>query len=547
MNILDNINQHFFSFLKQQFSLNDENLKPIELILNTDVQKKQFGDFNSNAALILAKKLGMSPRQIAQTIRDNFSSNKIEKIEIAGPGFINLFFTYQAIQELGRELYEKKSNFFKPENSDVDSINLEFVSANPTGPLHIGHGRGGIMGDVLGNVLSFLANKVTKEYYINDAGSQITKLGESLLIRIKQELGQDIKLPEESYHGNYLIEIAKKCIDENGSEVVNNDLNFFKTYAKNMLLERIDDTLTEYGITFDEWFSEQTLHDSGEIAQGIEILNKNGHIFEKDDALWFRSTTFGDDKDRVLRKKDGSYTYVAADIGYMLNKINRGHNKLIIILGQDHHSYVQRLKGLLEALGHNPDQINIPLYQLVTLKESGEQLRMSKRAGRMVTLRDVIETVGKDVARFFYLNKKADAHLEFDIDLAMKKTDENPVYYLQYAYVRTKSIIEKANEVLEPIGHEHATLLGHEETLLLKKIASLRTLLATIGKNYQTQLLTYYLLDLAQSFHRYYSSHRVIDPESMQTSQGRLFLVHLVKQTLKFGFDLIGISTPEKM
>lgn len=547
MNVIDTLSNNFYEFIRKNFIIDEATQRTIDFSLNVDPSKKQFGDITSNAALILSKKLSKQPREIANTIAQGFSDDSIKKIEIAGPGFLNFFLSEGAFKQIAHQLFTQNKEFFKPAQLATNAINIEYVSANPTGPLHLGHGRGGIMGDVLSNVLLFLGNTVTREYYINDAGSQITKLGESLLIRCKQETGQTATMPEDGYHGDYLVFIAQKCISEHGPEVVLNDIEFFKTYAKDHLLDQIRQTLTQYGLVFDVWFSEKTLHESGEIERGIETLKQNGHIYEKDGALWFSSTRFGDDKDRVLKKSDGSYTYVAADVGYMLNKLARGHDKLIIILGQDHHSYVQRLKGLLAGLGHNPESLDVPLYQLVTIKESGELLRMSKRAGRMVTLHDVIETVGKDVARFFYLNKKADAHLDFDLDLALKKSDENPVYYIQYAYVRTRSIIDKASEFFEPITPEHAQHLNHEETYLLKKIVSLRTLLETVGRTYQSHLLTYYALDLAKTFHQYYSTHRVIEPENKEQSLGRLFIVQLVNQTLEFCFELLGITAPEKM
>ncbi len=356
-------------------------------------------------------------------------------------------------------------------------------------------------------------------------------------------------LPEDGYHGEYLVELARHCIEEYGSQVLEKSDLFFATYAKDHLLQKIKETLAAYGINFDVWFSEKTLRESSAITEALEKLTKNGFIYEKEDALWFKSTAFGDDKDRVVKRANGEFTYVAPDIAYLENKLHRGADHLIMILGQDHHSYVVRLKAVMEALGQDPQKLDVILYQLVTLKESGEQVRMSKRAGRIVSLEDVIETVGRDVARFFYLNRKADAHLEFDIDLALKHTEENPVYYIQYAYVRTGSILAKAQEhtALSNISGVDSQNLGTPEALLLKKIIYLKTLLQSITKNYQTHLLTYYVLELAQAFHHYYAHNRVIDPHQNEQSRSRLLLVLLTRQTIKLCLRLLGISAPDSM
>lgn len=550
MSIIEQIKTSFFAYLKNSLALSQDVINTIEINLNIDPSKQQFGDLTTNAALIGAKELKTNPRELAQKIVNTFAHEAIDKAEIAGPGFVNIFLKPQAFSQIAKELWQDDQSFFKPsDNAEKHNYNIEFVSANPTGPLHLGHGRGGIIGDVLGNVLRFLNNKVTKEFYINDAGSQIKKLGNSLKIRCQQELGIQVEIPEDGYHGTYLIDLANACIKQHGKDLLDNADKFFDEYAKENLLQRLQETLKNYGITFDVWFSELVLHNTGAIEHALGILDKNGYLYKKDDALWFRSTDFGDDKDRVLKKGNGELTYVAADVAYVENKLDRGSDKLVLVLGQDHHSYVVRLKAVMAALGHNPDNLDVILYQLVTLKESGQVLRMSKRAGRSVNLEDVIEEVGTDVARFFYLNRKADAHLEFDIDLALKKTEENPVYYIQYAYVRTKSILQKAylDPQLQKINADDSALISASENLILKKIASLKYLLETIARSYQTHLLTYYAIELAQTFHSYYAGNRVIDPNNLAQSRGRLLIVEEVNRTLKFCFELLGISAPERM
>lgn len=550
MNSIEALQKTFFDIIAQHYFFSPQELNSISFSLNTESEKQAFGDITTNAALVIAKKAGKPPRTIAQELLALLSHTTIEHIDIAGPGFLNITLTQETWITLAQEIFEQKETFFKPLPSEPhERISIEFVSANPTGPLHIGHGRGGIIGDVLGNIFTFLGNNVVKEFYINDAGSQIIKLGLSLKVRCLQQLGIESILPEDAYHGQYLIELAQECVKLYGSILAEKSDNFFQDYAKEHLLKAIKQTLTDYGITFDTWFSEKTLHEQGAIVKSITILQKNNSTYEKEDALWFKSTEYGDDKDRVLRKANGELTYIAADIAYLENKIERHFDRLIMILGQDHHSYVTRLKGILQALGHNPALLDVILYQLVTLKQSDVVVRMSKRAGTMVTLHDIIKLVGKDVARFFYLNRKADAHLDFDVDLALKKTDENPVYYLQYAYVRTKSILEKASqeELLKNSTAQDIVKLDLSDRLVLKKIISLKPLLKAITNHYQIHTLTYYVLELAQLFHSYYAKNRIIDPSLIEQSRIRLVLVQCVHDTLKTCLALLGISCPEKM
>lgn len=548
MNILHSLKHAFIDHCTTLFNLDPTLSQQISFTLNTDESKAAFGDLSSNAAMMIAKAQQQIPRTVAQKIVDSFTHEHIARIEIAGPGFLNLFLTPQAFTILACALAQEKEDFFKlPAHTPRKKFSLEFVSANPTGPLHLGHGRGGIIGDVLGTLLNFIGHSATKEFYINDAGSQIAKLGSCLKIRCQQALGMDVQLPEDGYAGEYLIETARTCVEQYGEAVLSQDDAFFQEYGKTTMLAMIKETLINYGIHYDVWFSELTLH-QGDVVRTLEKLKERKMLYEQDGALWFTSTAFGDDKDRVMRKSDGEYTYVAADSAYLQNKADRGFDHLIMVLGQDHHSYVVRLEGLRQALGLRPP-LDIILYQLVSLKEGDEQIRMSKRTGRIVSLADVINTVGPDVARFFYLNKKADAQLEFDVSLALKKTEENPVYYIQYAYVRTNSILTKAaNEpALTNITAADAAHMAESERMLLKKIASLQHLLETISTNYQTHALTYYTTELAQAFHSYYAKNRAIDPTNITQSRGRLLLITLVRNTLGTCLHLLGISKPESM
>jgi arginyl-tRNA synthetase len=475
MNSIEKLQQAFHTFLVHTFNISPRDTEKILFTLNTEQEKQPFGDLTSNAAMILAKEVKQNPRTIAQTIKDQFKNPLVLSIEIAGPGFLNFTLTQHAFDQLAQELFTEKNSFFKSPKLHKEQINIEFVSANPTGPLHFGHGRGGIIGDVLANVLTFLGHQVIKEFYINDAGVQMKKLGESLKARYQQVAGMDATVPEDGYQGEYLIALAQELLKQHDKKLLDQPTSFFTQYAKVKLLDQIKKTLADYGISFDVWFSEQTLHDSGAIEQALALLTKAGHTYQKDGALWFKSTAFGDDKDRVLRKQTGELTYAAPDIAYMQDKINRGAQHLIYILGHDHHSYATRLAGMLYALGLERYPLDVILYQLVSMKEDGEQLRMSKRAGKIITLQDIIDTVGKDVARFFYLNRKADAQLEFDLALALTHSDENPVYYIQYAYVRAGSILDNASKEssLQNITVKDLTNLTISDDLLIKKIISL--------------------------------------------------------------------------
>ena len=450
-NTIEQIQHTFSAFLKQKYGIDNILAQRGTFTINANPNKQQFGDLNSNAPMVLAKVLKRNPQELAQEIIDTFYHEYVEKLKIASPCFLNATLTPLAFHKLIADIFQHKQKFFANDHEYKEkNYSIEFVSANPTGPLHLGHGRGGIIGDVLGNILRFLGYQVNKEFYINDAGEQIKKLGISFKIRCQQAAGIDAVLPADAYHGQYLADLAQECIKEyedNLTQLWKQSEHFFENFAKEHLLATIKGTLEQYGIEFDTWFSEKTLHTSHAIDKAITFLDKKGYVFEQDGAQWFRATDFGDDKDRVIRKADGQLTYVAADIAYMRNKIKRGANHLIMILGHDHHSYMMRLECVRTALGFEHVPLNVILYQLVKMKSQGQLVQMSKRTGTMVTLSEVIEAVGTDVARFFYLHRKADAQLEFDLDLALKKTDENPVYYVQYAYVRINSVLSNAKKI----------------------------------------------------------------------------------------------------
>jgi arginyl-tRNA synthetase len=514
MHTIPTVQEAFTTFLQNKYTLSKQQISNCILLLNTDPARAEFGDLSTSAPLFLAKQLKQNPTDMAQDICASFAHESIQKLAIGGAGFINMYLTPAAYKEIATELFEQRSSYFKPVPLGTkQKISVEFVSANPTGPLHFGHGRGGI------------------------------------IIRCQQALGIEAQLPEDAYHGEYLNEIAQKCIAEYGVNVLEKSESFFKEYAQEHLLKEIKQTLLNYGITFDTFFSEKTLHENGSIEQIIDLLTRKQLIYQHEGALWFAATKFGDDKDRVVRKATGEWTYVAADIAYLKNKADRGFTHIVMVLGHDHHSYATRLQAVRSAL-EIIAPLEIILYQLVKIKDSGTQVRMSKRKGTIVALEDIIQTVGKDVARFFYLHRKADAQLDFDIDLALKKTEENPVYYIQYAYVRIKSILSHASELIPHalnITKDDTEFLTPQEHQLIKKVASLKQLLETIAHNHQIHLISYYLMELAHSFHTYYGHVKIVEPNEIAKTKARLLVLLILKHTFGIGLDLIGISKPEKM
>lgn len=566
MNKISELKQALVAIIKQLWGLQDTQLNNVEVKLHVD-KDQSFGDLTCNAAMVLAKELGKNPRLLAQELQQKLLADGsavaslIKKIEIAGPGFINITLADNVWSALALELFIHKENCFTLDPHDKKlKVHVEFVSANPTGPLHLGHGRGGIIGDTMARVMAFLGHHVTKEFYINDAGNQVMLLGKSFQARCLQQLGHQAEIPEGGYAGEYLVDLAQECVAEFGDALHEKDEHFFMVYAKDHLLQIIQNELKAYGITFDNWFSEKSLHESGAIEQAFNLLRKADLLYEQDGALWFKATQFGDEKDRVIKKSSGELTYIAADIAYHKNKFDRGYDTLINVLGQDHHGYVKRLKATMQALGYDANKLDVILYQMVSIKENDVKVKMSKRAGTFTRLSDVIDAVGEDVARFFYLNRKPDAHLDFDLAVALKKTDENPVYYIHYAYVRTGSLLAKGREFeeiapfLQALNACDKTQVEHRvehltdnETMLLKKMVLLFDVLVNISRSYQTHLLSYYSFELATAFHNYYTNNRILDPANIEQTKTRLVMVHLVRQTLEICLDLLGLSKPEKM
>ena len=526
-----------------------------------------FGDFAVNISA-LARTAKIAPPMIANAIVENLSK-KNYTVTVIG-GFINFKIENILLANTIEEILQKKENYGRPDNIEKEKILLEYVSANPTGPFHIGHGRWAAMGSALANLLKFYGHEVYQEFYINDAGSQIQKLGNSLKIRIKQELGENIDFPTDEverknyYPGEYLIPVAKKFLSEHEPT---EDIQVLSDYAKKEMEECQKKLLEDFRVHFDNFYSELDLHNSGKVEESYKKLMQKGMLYEKDGAMWFKSSEFGDDQDRVIKKADGSNTYLTADIAYHADKFNRGYDRLINIWGADHHGYVARVKASLEALGYNPDKLEILLGQLVNLVVNGEEVRMGKRKN-MVTLDDLIEEVGIDATRYWMEMRNIDMTLDFDIELAKRSTDENPVFYVQYAYARVCSILRNAvNERINPETKEkiHAPMNQTEldnlinnfdKNLILKtadsakslimKLEEFKSVIVLSAQNRTVYTICRYVQELAAEFHSFYNSNRVIcdDKELMQS---RLALVQAIKITLKNALDILAVSAPEKM
>lgn len=571
MNSIAYIRQHILSIVQEKFQLSSEENKQVVLNFNND---PKFGDLSLNAAFIIAgtKKAPTSEvaAEIAEILQnpiidkhENKIAPHIKSVSIAGNGFININLTQATWRTTAHELVVHPATCFKLFNDEPRySYLIEFVSANPTGPLSLAHGRNAIIGDTLARVLTFLGHKVTKEFYVNDTGKQIKNLGLSL----KKKVFDILQIPHEidliEYDNEYMDALAQQCAKDLGESVKNFDDSFFQNYAKNYFLAEIKQDLEAYRVTFDNWVSEEELHKSGKIEQVLSSLEKKGLIYESENATWFASASLGDEKDRVLIKSDSQPTYLLPDIAYHKTKFTRNVDFVIDILGQDHHGCEGRLHAAMQALGFDSNKLKLVFYQLVLVKHEEKFSRMSKRKGNFHSLHDVIELVGTDVARYFYLNRKNDAHLSFDLELALTQTDENPVFYIQYAYVRTLAILNKAvnlpvfenyvNSLLNHTNNEVDSLeveyeFGDDEIHLLKKVCLLRQVLIGISQSLQPHTLANYTMDLAQDFHTYYSRHKILDENSVKVSNSRLLLTFIIKNTLALCFDLLGISKPERM
>ncbi|HEY4551991.1 MAG TPA: arginine--tRNA ligase [Bacillaceae bacterium] len=525
-----------------------------EVTLETP-KDKAHGDYSTNMAMQLARVAKKAPRTIAEDIQAHFDSSKasIQKIEIAGPGFINFYMDNRYLTDLVPAILEAGEDYGRSEAGNGQKIQVEFVSANPTGDLHLGHARGAAVGDSLCNVLEKAGYDVSREYYINDAGNQIHNLALSVEARYFQALGHEKDMPEDGYHGKDIIGIGKKLAEEYGDRFVHEDekerFAFFRRYGLDYEMEKLKNDLEQFRVQFDEWYSETSLYENGKIDDMLELLREKGHIYEKDGATWFRSTDFGDDKDRVLIKNDGTYTYLTPDIAYHQDKFARGFDKLINIWGADHHGYIPRMKAAVEALGYDPERLEVEIIQLVHLYKNGEKMKMSKRTGKAVTMRDLIEEVGLDAVRYFFAMRSADTHMDFDLDLAVSESNENPVYYAQYAHARIWSILRSADEkgFSFDADTDLSSITSEKSIDLLKKLGEFPHIVADAAEKRIPHRITQYIFELASAFHSFYNAEKVLNEANPEETKARLALVKTVQITLKNALALVGVSAPERM
>ena len=542
-----NIQEPLVAIIKESLKESNFNDIPSEDLYLDLPRDLRFGDLSSNVALRLSKVVKKPPIEVAsallKTIKQNLEKSPLKdylsQVKVEGAGFINFYFSDKFFHERLKEVIAKEKDALKMDAGAGKRVLIEFVSANPTGSLSVAHARQAVVGDCLANILAFLGFGVTREYYLNDEGNQINILGRSVELRMRELNGEKVEFPEDHYQGDYIYEIAKEA---GGKKIKTENLGEF---ASDFILDIIKKELDDFGIKFDNWYSQKELGKSGKIDEALGKLKEKKFIYEEDGAVWFKSTEFGDDKDRVVIKSDGSYTYLAPDIAYHEEKYKRGFQWLINLWGPDHHGYINRLKASVEAFGHPADSLSVIIVQLATIFRDGKPVQMSTRKGQYITLREVIDEVGTDAARFFFVMRRTSAHLDFDLDIAKKQTAENPVYYVQYAHARICSILRSSlAEIKDSV--DLSVLKEKEEIGLIKKLLQFSYILDICLSTEDPYMLTVYLQELAEAFHKFYDLHRVLGQEEALT-QGRLALLKATKIIIAAGLELLGISRPEKM
>jgi len=554
--IKEELNRSITLSLKNAFS-SEGKLPPVELEMPAD---KNHGEFATNIALKSAKIFRQPPMQIAekfseairQGLKKTSLQEKIEKIEVEKPGFINFYLSSKAVYGILSDVLRQKDDFGRSDFGRKKKVQIEFVSANPTGPLSVAHARQAAVGDALANILNFIGYKADREYYVNDEGNQINLLGKSLQSRALEILGQRVAFPENGYQGQYIIDMAKAYLKKKKiteyRQLQKIALDEFCEYGVSYLMDVIKKDLDDFGVHFDAWSYQSKISNEKQIQKALRDLGKKGLLYEKDGALWFQSTQYGDDKDRVLKKSDGTYTYLAPDIAYHKNKYKRGYKAIYNIWGPDHHGYIPRIKASVKALGQDALSLQVLIVQLATIYRNGKPVSMSTRRGEYISLREVMEEVGVDAARFFFLMRSIKAHLDFDLELAKKETPENPVYYIQYAHARIHSIVEKAKDAKIFMKKDKFELFKEEEEMdLIKKIGAFPSLLVHCGRQMDVFALVSYLMDLAACFHKFYDRHRVVDEKNPSLSSERLALIDAARIVIANGLRLIGVSSPQTM
>ena len=546
---------------------------------------KSHGDYATNVALMLAKQANVNPKELAQTIIKQLGvAEFIEKTEIAGPGFINFFLSSESSSSVINEIIDSGKGYGVSNIGAGQSVLLEYVSANPTGPLHVGHGRGAAYGATVSNLLRTVGFKVDNEYYVNDAGRQMDILTVSIFLRYLELFGEKVRFPDNGYQGSYIKDIVGSISKRYGDtfqiestlvfdgickdgidggdkeshidELIARSKNLLGADFKSIfevgiesILNGIKEDLADFGVVFEKWFSEQSLIDNGLAKSSIDKLQKSKHVYTKDGALWFRTTEYGDEKDRVVVRDNGIHTYFASDIAYHLEKFERGYDKVINVWGADHHGYIARVKASIAAFNHDPEKLEIILVQFANLYRGGKKVQMSTRSGSFVTLEDLRNEVGNDAARFFYILRKSEQHMDFDLDLAKSKTNENPVFYIQYAYARISSVFRQAQDKGINFNHKGADLsllLEESEKTILRELNRYKGIIESSALQYEPHQLAYYLRDLAAHFHSYYNSCPFI-LEDQNLTQARLSLIYATKQVLENGLHILGVSAPDSM
>ncbi len=570
---------HLFALVQTALSQVAPDLTDVSFVVERPKQAAH-GDYACNVAMQLTRVLRRNPRELAQAVVAALpESSLVVKTEIAGAGFINFFLTPAARYQVVRQVQEMGERFGRCEYGARKKVQVEFVSANPTGPLHVGHGRGAAYGASLAAVLDFAGYKVQKEYYVNDAGRQMDILAVSTWLRYLSLFGIDVPFPKNCYQGDYVREMAKQVKDAHGDRYVHqpwtvlegvpaadedaeghldglianakkllsDDWHYIHNFALNEQLGDGRNDLAEFGVHFDNWYSEKSLFDSGLVERAIDQLEVNGHLYMQDGAKWFRSTSFGDEKDRVVQRENGLYTYFASDIAYHQNKFERGFHKVINVWGADHHGYIPRVKGALTALNFDPEKLDIALVQFANLIRDGKQVSMSTRSGEFVTLRELRGEVGNDAARFFYVLRKSEQHLDFDLDLAKSQSNDNPVYYIQYAHARICRVLEEWAGVASDFAGAKLELLGNEhEAAILRRLSDFSVTVENAAREYAPHVVAFYLKELAADFHSYYNAERFL-VDDVELSLARLALIDAVRQTMVNGLRLLGVTAPEKM
>ncbi len=520
-------------------------------VLLEEPPEKELGDFATNFAMQSARVFRQSPQKIAAAIRDRLTGDWLDHAEVAGPGFLNLYLKKTVLSDTLRAVLAAGEEFGTLPPNGAPRIQVEYVSANPTGPLHVGHGRGAAVGSALVKLLRTAGYTVDSEYYVNDAGNQMNLLAVSVNARYLELLGKSVEFPENGYHGADIVETAQRIIDRDGDKYLSlpeeERLKLFQDVAYREKLAALEEDLADFGVTFDRWYSECTLHPDA-VRRVVDVLLERGTAYEKDGAIWLRSTDYGDDKDRVIFRDNGVPTYLAADIAYHDDKYRRGYGRLINIWGADHHGYVARVKASMAALGHDPEELTVLLLQMVSLYRDGTLVKLSKRTGETVTLRELMEEVGVDAARYFFLMRSLDSQLDFDLDLATKKSNENPVYYIQYAHARISSIFRQADEAGIAVrdGAEMELLTDETEIALIKKIAAYPEEIARAAAEFAPQRIARYSHELAGAFHSFYNKCRIVGQEPPLAS-ARLALVLATGRVIRHSLGVLGVSAPEKM